>query len=212
MTMKCEDVIERLIEAGNTEDEVTARKLAQHLEQCESCRDAIRGADAMRMLKNRPTLRAPEGFFRRTMAQVASQAQPAASGSRFWTGAAVGGLLAASVVIALFSFGILNVQPDTVDVPAAVSMALGEQQDVSIAIDAERDLPNTMVSVKLSGGFEIVGFGEQKELTWSIDLEKGVNKLTLPLSAVGAAGGQLVVRLEHEGTQREFRVNLNITG
>ena len=64
----------------------------------------------------------------------------------------------------------------------------------------------------LSGGFEIVGFGDLRELTWSTDLEKGVNKLTLPLSAVAVAGGQLVVRLEHEGTTREFRVDLNITG
>jgi hypothetical protein len=89
-------------------------------------------------------------------------------------------------------------------------MALGERQDVDIAIDAERNLPNTLVNVTLSGGFEIVGFGEQQTLSWNTDLEKGVNKLTLPISAIGSGTGLLLVRLEHDGVGREFRVQLNV--
>ena len=153
-----------------------------------------------------------DGLFEAVVSYATRQPGRATGKSQFWLGAAAGGLLAAGVVFAVLALGIFNAPPGNGNAMAAVAMALGEQQEVSIAIDAERDLPNTTVNVVLYGGFEIVGFGEQRELTWNTDLEKGVNKLTLPLSAVEAASGEVVVRLEHEGTHREFRIELNITG
>ncbi len=212
MNMNCEDIIERLIRVDQSDDELEQRKLAAHLETCESCQDAWRGAIALRMVKNRPAQRPADGLFEAVVSYATRQPGRATGKSQFWLGAAAGGLLAAGVAFAILAFGIFTVPPDSGTATAAVTMALGEQQEVSIAIDAERDLPNTTVNVVLYGGFEIVGFGAQRELTWSTDLEKGVNKLTLPLSAVEAASGQVLVRLEHEGTHREFRIELNITG
>jgi hypothetical protein len=61
----------------------------------------------------------------------------------------------------------------------------------------------------LSGDFEIAGFGQQQSLSWNTDLKQGVNKLTLPISAIGSGTGLLLVRLEHEGVERVFSVRLN---
>jgi len=208
--MNCEDVIEQLLEAGNLQDELENRKLTTHVENCASCRDALRGANAMRVVKNRPAQQPPDGLFTRVMAEATKPVPRAPGRSQFWAGTAVGGFLAAGIAIAIVSFGFFDTPTDSVVATPIVTMALGGQQEISIAIDAERDLLNTTVNVLLSGGIEIVGLGAQRELSWNTDLQKGVNKLTLPLTAVDLAKGYLIVRLEHEGTQRVFRVDLNI--
>jgi len=208
--MNCEDVIEQLLEAGNPQDELENRKLTGHVENCDSCRDALRGANAMRLVKNRPAHQPPDGLFTSVMAEATKPAPQAAGKSQFWAGTAVGGFLAAGIVMAIVSFGLFDSPPDSAVATPVVTMALGDQQEISIAIDAERDLLNTTVIVLVSGGVEIVGLGAQRELSWNTDLQKGVNKLTLPLTAVDLTEGHLVVRLEHEGTQRIFRVDLKI--
>ncbi|MFT5502076.1 MAG: hypothetical protein ACI88G_002218 [Woeseiaceae bacterium] len=208
--MNCEDVIEQLLEAVNPQDELENRKLTAHVENCDSCRDALRGANAMRVVKNRPAQRPPDGLFTRVMAEATKPVPKAPGRSQFWAGTAVGGFLAAGVAIAIVSFGFFETPTDSVVASPIITMALGDQQEISIAIDAERDLLNATVNVLLSGGIEIVGLGAQRELSWNTDLQKGVNKLTLPLTAVDLAEGHLIVRLEHEGTQRIFRVDLKI--
>ena len=164
----------------------------------------------MRLVKNRPAHQPPDGLFMKVMAQATKSVPKATGRSQFWAGTAVGGFLAAGIVIAIVSFGFFDSPPESMVATPIVTMALGDQQEISIAIDAERDLLNTTVNVLLSGGIEIVGLGAQRELSWNTDLQKGVNKLTLPLTAVDLAEGHLIVRLEHEGTQRVFRVDLKI--
>lgn len=164
----------------------------------------------MRMVKNRPAHQPPDGLFTRVMAEASKPVPQAPARSQFWAGTAVGGFLAAGIAIAIVSFGFFDTPSDSVATNPIVTMALGNQQEISIAIDAERDLLNATVNVLLSGGIEIAGLGAQRELSWNTDLQKGVNKLTLPLTAVDLAEGHLVVRLEHEGTQRIFRVDLKI--
>ena len=208
--MNCEDVIEQVLEAGNLQDELENRKLTMHVEKCDSCRDALRGANAIRMVKNRRAHQPPDGLFTRVMAKATMPVPKAPGRSQFWAGTAVGGFLAAGIAIAIVSFGFFETPTDSVVATPIVTMALGGQQEISIAIDAERDLLNATVNVLLSGGIEIVGLGAQRELSWNTDLQKGVNKLTLPLTAVDVAEGHLIVRLEHEGTQRIFRVDLKI--
>jgi len=208
--MNCESVIQQLISAEESHDELELRKLSAHLDTCESCRDEWRGVKALRMVKFRPAFGPREGFYEAVIENSTRTTAPPSGRSHFWAGATFGGVLAAGIVFAVLTLGIFNNDTDGIDAAPVVTMALGEQQDVNIAIDAERNLPNTLVNVTLSGGFEIVGFGEQQTLSWNTDLEKGVNKLTLPISAIGSGKGLLLVRLEHEGVERVFRVQLNI--
>ena len=210
MNMKCETVIDRLISAEESQNEIEMRKLGAHLETCEACRDEWRGAVALRALRLRPVHEPREDLFAEVMLRTTQVPARAPGRSQFWAGTAFGGLLAAGIVFAVLTLGFFRTGPEA-EFPT-VLMALGEQQEVSIAIDAERDLPNTMVNVTLSNGFEIAGFGEQRTLSWTTDLEAGVNKLSLPISAISEVDGQLLVHLEHEGTKRTFRVELKVAG
>jgi hypothetical protein len=211
--MNCEDVIEQLVETEEDALSVLEQsKLVAHLNDCESCQDALRGANALRMVRNQPVRSAPDGLFDRVIVQATHSTDSAARRSQFWTGAAFGGLLAAGIAIAVVTLGGFQAPSSSLPEVPVVTMALGERQEVDIAIDADKDLPGTTVNVVLSGDFEFAGFGKQRELSWTTDLEKGVNRLTLPLLAVGETEGHLIVRLEHEGTRRVFRLDLNLSG
>ncbi len=211
--MNCEDVIEQLVETDEDALSVLEQsKLVAHLSDCEACQDALRGAKALRMVRKLPVRSAPDGLFDRVMSHATQSTGSSARRSQFWIGAAFGGLLAAGVAIAVVTLGIFRAPSSSLPEVPVVTMALGEQQEVNIAIDAEKDLPGTTINILLSGGFEIAGFGKQRELSWTTDLAKGVNRLALPLFAVSDSEGHLIVRLEHEGTRRVFRVNLNLSG
>jgi len=211
--MNCEDVIELLVETEEDALSVLEQsKLVAHLSDCESCQDAVRAANALRIVKRQPVRSAPDGLFNRIMIHTTHATGSRTRSSQFWIGAAFGGLLAAGIAIVVVTLGIFRAPELALPEVPVVTMALGEPQDVSIAIDAEKDLPGTTVNVVLAGGVEIVGFGDRRELSWSTDLEKGVNRLALPLLAVDGSGGHLIVRLEHEGTERIFRVDLKATG
>jgi hypothetical protein len=211
--MNCEDVIEQLLE---TEEDALSvlegNQLVAHLADCKSCQDALRGANALRMVRKQPVRSVPDGLFDRVMKHTTRSTNSAAKRSQFWIGAAFGGLLAAGIAIAVVTLGTFRAPISSPAEVPVVTMAMGEQQQVNIAIDADKDLPGTTVYVVLSGGFEIAGFGANRELSWTTDLEKGVNRLALPLQAVGDTQGHLIVRLEHEGTRRVFRVDLNLSG
>lgn len=211
--MNCEDVIAQLIASEDDALSVLEHsKIVEHLADCGDCQDGLRGANVLRMVRSRTLETAPEGLFERMLDVTTAPARPVAGRSQFWAGAAVGGLLAAGIAIAVVTLGLFRAPEIGEGSIPIVTMTLGVQQDVNIAIDAEKDLPGTTVNVFLAGGIELVGFGDTRELSWSTDLEKGVNRLALPLLAIDGSGGHLVVRLQHEGTERIFRVDLKSSG
>lgn len=79
-----------------------------------------------------------------------------------------------------------------------------------MAIDAGREMRGATVSVFLAGGVELAGFGSRRQISWTTDLEQGVNQLQLPVVATDLNGGSLLVGLDHEGVQKVFFVNLKI--
>ena len=91
-------------------------------------------------------------------------------------------------------------------------IALNETRDVNVAIEAGHDLIGATVRVFLSGGVELAGYGDSREISWNTDLARGINQLTLPVIATDMNGGTLVVELDHEGMRRVFRVNLKLSG
>ena len=211
--MNCEDAISSF--QSTTEDGATdleSRKAAEHVGGCDDCRDALLGMAALHKLRDQEPAQAPEKFFEQTMQYVTTNAVSEETGLRFWHGMGIGAAVAASLVMAfMISFDTPSPQGDSASTTPDFVIVMNEPRNVNIAIDAGRDLRGATISVFLAGGVELAGYGNKREISWTTDLEKGVNQLQLPVVATDLHGGSLVVRLDHEGEQKVFLVNLKIS-
>lgn len=206
--MKCEFVADKMtmLAAGDLpEDE--HRSCMNHIATCEDCSDAFQGAIAMQTMRALPAESAPAGMFERVMSHTSEQA---GTGQRFWLGAGFGGAIAASLLAVAFALGMLTI-PEEPEV-AEFYVSMEESRSMHVAIEADRPLENARISILLSGDVQINGAGDRRELSWTDDLDEGINKLTLPLIAIGADGGQMVVRLDHPDSEQLFVVQLKTDG
>ena len=212
--MKCEDAVLNIQEAaGDNPADLEWRNARDHVAACVDCRDALRAAAATQTIRDRETVAPPPALFESVMQAATQGAATTASRYGFWHGAGFGGAVAATLLVAALALGLLH-RPQIGETPATPEfvIALDEARDVNVAIDAERDLQGATVSVSLSGGVRLAGFGDNREISWRTDLAQGLNQLTLPVIATDTSGGTLVVRLDHEGVQKIFRVDLKLAG
>jgi len=205
--MKCVDSVERLEQlADGSLPELQRRQVVNHVESCESCRFALHGYQAMRTLRQQAPAATPAGLFEKVMAETRVRTETGRQRPTFWLGVSVGGAIAAAIAVVVVTLGSIGTpQPDADEIPV-FTVAIGEPRTLHIAIDAAKDLTAATVSITLAGDINIDGFGDKRMLSWTTDLQKGVNKLTLPIVATDADVGQLVVKLDHPDARQEFRV------
>ena len=123
-----------------------------------------------------------------------------------WLGAAVGAAAAASLTAVLL-------RPATEPAaapPPGITLALNEVRSIDVLVDSERQLQGAVIRVAVSGGLSLEGFGEEQEISWNADLERGRNVLTLPVVARSAGAGRVVAHIEHEGRTRQVTVDLTV--
>ena len=177
-----------------------------HIAACDDCANALEGASAMHSVRSWRTENAPDGTFDRVMSRTFDASERQSSGQRFWLGAGFGGAIAALLLAVAFALGMLAVPEEAAVAEFYVSM--DEARSMHVAIEADRPLQDATISIMLSGDVQIDGFGDRRELSWTDNLDAGVNKLTLPLIAIGEDGGQMVVRLNHPDSEQLFVVQL----
>ena len=159
--------------------------------------DAHRGAQALAALANQDVGGTPNGLFEQVINDVAQPVFEQHDSRRFWYGTGFGAAIAASIFMFAMTLGILE-GPTTTDAGAVhFQIVVNEPRSMDIAIETDRALAGATISVILAGDVELDGYVGRRDLTWTEDLDAGVNRLTLPLIATGSEGGQLVVRLSH---------------
>jgi len=209
--MNCESVTEqiRALAEGSLDDE---QRIAckNHIATCQDCADALRGVRAMLVVRDQATVPGSERVFNRVMSKAGYDPQQQASRKGFWLGAGFSGAIAASLLTVAFVLGLLG--SPAVEAPQAAEFFVSTQEvrPMNIAIEADRPLEGAQISILLSGDIEVDGFVDRHELSWTDDLEPGVNQLTLPIRAIGERGGQMVVRLSHPDSEQIFVVQLKL--
>ena len=179
-----------------------------HVDRCEDCRAALRGAEALAELAARDTGTPPVGLFEAVVEKAVSQPARAPRDNRFWIGASFGAIAASLLAVGLF-FGWTDSHVPTASVPEFF-VSLEEPRQMNLAFETDRVLDGARITILLSGSVEIDGYGPRRELSWTDDLEAGVNRLSLPVIANGLEGGQIVVRLEHPQSEQVFVVRLQV--
>ncbi|MDJ0699494.1 MAG: hypothetical protein QNJ07_06515 [Woeseiaceae bacterium] len=190
------------LEAGERED------VLAHVDQCDDCRAALRGAEALAELAARETGRPPAGLFEAVVDTAVSRPARAPRDNRFWTGAGFGAI-AASLLAAAFFFGWSDSRVPEASV-AEFAILVDQPRQMNVAFETDRVLEGARITILLSGSVEIDGYGSRRELSWTEDLEAGVNRLSLPVVANGFEGGQMVVRLEHPQSEQVFVVRMSV--
>ncbi len=181
--------------------------LQAHIEGCSDCRLAMRGVEALTELRERKTENPPDGLFERVVERAVTAPPDRGANGGFWKGAGFGAIAASLLALALvFTWSEAPVPART----AEFVVALDESRQMNLAFETDRALDGATITILLAGSVEIDGYGPQRELSWSEDLDAGVNRLSLPVIASGFEGGQIIVRLEHPLSQQVFVVRLPV--
>jgi hypothetical protein len=208
--MKCSVAQDKLAaHADSGLDPAEQPDLRTHIDGCPDCRLALRGIEALTELRERELEAAPNGLFERVVERAVADSTRQRANSGFWKGAGFGAV-AASLLALAFALTLPD-QPDA-NRAAEFTVAVGETRQMDLAFETDRALAGATITILLAGSVEIDGYGTQRELTWSEDLDAGVNRLSLPVMASGFEGGQMVVRLEHPLSEQVFVVQLPVEG
>ena len=73
-----------------------------------------------------------------------------------------------------------------------------------------RAVNGVSLTVALPDGVELTEYRGLDEVSWTTRLQAGKNVLPLQLVAIGGSGGELVARLQHEGDEKVFTVNVAV--
>ena len=200
--MRCEDAVETMRTVGS-QPSANLRAAMDHVVDCAECQAALRAIDTLRALRDEPTPPVGDAVIQRAVDRALATRPEQRYRRGFWAGVASGAALAAAVAalaVAVWVFG-------TGEVPVAgpeVRVALNQRSDVTVALESPEPLANAEVRVELRGAVELAGYAGQRELRWSTDLDRGINQLTLPVVAIDASGGQVLVEVTHGQKRRAF--------
>jgi len=206
--MNCDDTMDEVGRLGRRDmTEADREALCRHLLGCADCQAVIEAVRGLADFRNLPVPEPASGAFERVLYGKGTAPPRPAPRSRFWTGAASGAAVAASLLMAAWLSGVLP-QAAGPMLPPVATVALDEPQNLDIAIDLERDLPQATITVSLRGDIELDGYAGRRQLSWQADLAGGVNRLSLPVVARDAAGGRLLVEVAHGNRTRRFTVDV----
>jgi hypothetical protein len=207
--MNCEIVAQLIAEIASGQLAGTQPANArQHIAQCYDCSAALRGTESLALLKEREAGIAPAPLFDSILKGLPTAPAKQRGRQGFWLGTSIGGAVAASILALALTLGWIGPAVDEAPAVAEFTVALGEPRDMDIVIETDRVLPGATVSILLAGDVELDGYGARRELSWTVDLNAGINRLTLPVVAVDPAGGRMVVRLDHPDSEQMFVVRL----
>jgi len=208
--MRCEDAVETLRTVG-AQPNADMRAAMDHVATCGDCQSALRAIDALHALRDESTPPIGDAVIQLAVDRALASRPEQRYRSGFWAGLASGVGVAAAVAalaVGIWVFGPGGKAP--VAVPE-VRVALNQRSDVTVTLESPEPLANAEVRIELRGGVELVGYAGQRELKWSTDLDRGINQLTLPVVAIDASGGQVLVEVTHGQKHRAFVVDIRAT-
>lgn len=211
--MNCAEFAEKVTALiTGTMPEASREEYLAHAADCAACDAALRGRLATLAMERLPVEEPPAGLLDRIATDVTQSGAPHGTSGSFWTGAAFGGAIAASLLAIVLMLGVFEMPAEQPQSVAEFSISVDEPRMMHVAIEADRALPGAEISILLTGNVEIDGYGDRRELNWSENLDAGINKLSLPLVASGEGGGQMVVRLSHPDSEQLFVIDLPLDG
>ena len=208
--MRCEDAMETVRTVGSRPG-ASSRAAMEHVADCSDCQAALRAIDALRTLRHEPTPTAGDAAIQRAVDRALATNSSQRYRRGFWTGLTSGAAAAAAVAALVVGAGLWRADGEAPVAIPEVRTALNQRRDVTVTLESPEPLADAEVRVELRGAVELEGYTGQRELRWSTDLERGINQLTLPVVAIDARGGQVLVEVTHGQKRRTFVLDVRAT-
>ena len=212
--MSCNRIIAELDDYLDEELAPDARwELEAHLKYCEPCQATLtRAMKLKRALSAYPVQGPSPGFFDRALQEAAREhAKPTQTGR--WTvrqAGAAGALAAGIAILAVGGLFLRSPELTRGDAVNGVSMVVHETRTINLVFASATELEGVSLTVALPDGVELTEYRGLDEVSWTTRLQAGKNVLPLQLVAIGGSGGELVARLQHEGDEKVFTVNVAV--
>jgi hypothetical protein len=190
--------------------------IEDHARYCGGCAETLQAARFV-SLELRRFMAVPEpddAVFSRAIDRaldVVPEPTVAETPRRFWAGAVVGAAIAASLVLGLVNMGVIHTGTQVVADPARVGIALHQSRNLDFALQAQQDIEDAELTVRLVGAVQLVGYQGQREVRWTTRLAKGTNRLTLPVVGTGLEGGRVIVQLVHGDRFQVYDVDVSVS-
>ena len=207
--MRCEDAMDRIETLAQPGAELTAA--FEHVATCADCTSALRAMHALRTLRDEPLPQVDELAVASAVDRALANEPSRRYRRGFLGGIASGVALAATVAAVAFGLWIRNLDGDGAGSVPEVRLALNEPRAVTVALESPEPLIGADVRVELRGAVALEGYAGQRELRWSTNLDRGINQLTLPVIALDANGGQVLVEVVHGDKRRTFVLDVRTT-
>lgn len=201
--MRCEDAVE-IVRTADTQPQIRARAAMSHVASCEDCRTALRALDALREVQDEPPPILAQDVIERAIDKALTMSPAERYRRGFFTGLASGAAVAAAIAALAVGIWFWRAGGEAPVAVPEVRIALNEPRAVTVTLESPEPLLNAEVRVELRGAVALDGYAGQRELRWSTDLDRGINELTLPVVALGASGGQVLVEVTHGEKRRTF--------
>lgn len=114
---------------------------------------------------------------------------------------------AIAATVALFALLVLAstlVDTRSIDSRSAVVEVGNEVRTIKIAIESARAIDDIEMTIELTDNLAVEGFRDLRIISWSARLERGVNVISLPVSAVAGGDGKIVTRVGPRQNARKF--------
>lgn len=211
--MKCDDLTKRLDDwFDGTLEAAEHQAVAEHLSACETCQRRFEAeAQWRRRLKEAPVAEPAADFEQRMLAAAHGHGDA----RRRWTTPVVSGAMAACLAAGLMLGQWLPVgDPGATGEEPVVAepIVMDEVQTVSLAFNSGEALNNVTLTLELPPHVELDGFPGERSLSWQVDLDKGRNRLALPVRTLFPGEGELVAHLEDGERRKTFRASISHEG
>lgn len=200
--MRCEDAIEQIQTAGQPAGDL--RAAMAHAAECDDCHAALTALEALRVFGEGSAPRPRPGAVDRAIERALATGAAQRYRRGFLRGAASGALLAASVAAIAVGLWLRAGDGVTPGAVPEVRLAVNRPQDVTVTLESPEPLADAEVRIELRGALALDGYAGQRELRWMTSLDRGINQLTLPVVALDATGGQVLVEVAHGEKRRTF--------
>lgn len=209
--MHCEDLQRQLDDylAGNL-SKPAASAVHAHLQHCDHCRhNYLQTQKLVLALRTMPVAPPRSGYAERVLDFLPRRNTRTAAAPRqvhwYAAGAATALLM---VIVALFVMRPSAGLPGQDATMQNVYMSAHGIQPVNLVFHSPTQIPRATLRIELPSGIEIKGYAKQRVLQWQTSLQRGSNRLRLPLQLTGHTGGILTARLSHAGHNRVFKLHL----